>query len=82
MNNRKLLNIALMSLALFTTAIQAEGKGVKASVTGRVTADGKGIAGVVVSDGYELAVTDSKGCYKLPSKKRERICICFSPVRL
>ncbi len=77
--NRKLLNIALMSLALFTTAIQAEGKGAKASVTGRVTAEGKGIAGVVVSDGYDIAVTDSKGCYKLPSNKENGYVFVSTP---
>lgn len=40
------------------------------TVKGVVFSDGEGIAGVVVSDGYEVAVTDDKGIYYLPSLKK------------
>lgn len=40
------------------------------SIKGSVYASGKGIANVVVSDGFEIAVTDEKGIYYLPSKKK------------
>lgn len=40
------------------------------TVKGVVYTNGKGIAGVVVSDGYEVTVTDSKGVYYLASQKK------------
>lgn len=39
------------------------------TVYGRVTCEGTGLAGVVVSDGIEVVKTDSKGVYQLKSKK-------------
>lgn len=35
------------------------------TIKGRVKAKGKGIAGVVISDGYSVTVTDSRGYYEL-----------------
>lgn len=40
-----------------------------ATVYGRVTCGGQGIPGVVVSDGYEVTVTDDRGVYNLKSHK-------------
>ncbi len=40
------------------------------TVKGVVSCDGKGISGVVVSDGYQVTVTDSKGIYYLASTKK------------
>jgi 3',5'-cyclic AMP phosphodiesterase CpdA len=40
------------------------------TVKGVVYSSGKGVAGVVVSDGYEVTVTDSKGYYYLSSVKK------------
>lgn len=40
------------------------------TVKGMVYCDGKGVPGVVVSDGFEVTVTDSKGIYYLPSQKK------------
>lgn len=40
------------------------------SVYGRVSCEGQGLAGVVVSDGVETAVTDKNGVYQLSSKKK------------
>ena len=39
------------------------------TVYGKVTCEGAGIAGVVVSDGIEVVKTDAKGVYQLKSKK-------------
>lgn len=40
------------------------------TIKGVVSADGKPLAGVVVSDGHEVTTTDRSGCYWLPSAKR------------
>lgn len=40
------------------------------TVKGVVYCDGEGVPGVVVSDGVEITVTDSKGVYYLPSTKQ------------
>ncbi len=39
------------------------------TVKGRVTCEGRGVAGVVVSDGFEVTQTDDDGIYYLPSEK-------------
>lgn len=41
-----------------------------ANVTGTITCDGAGVAGVTVSDGYAFAVTDNAGRYALASNKK------------
>lgn len=41
-----------------------------ATVTGTVTCNGTGVAGVVVSDGVEVTQTDASGHYSLNSKKK------------
>lgn len=40
------------------------------TVKGLVYADGVGVAGVTVSDGYEVTVTNNEGVYYLPSLKK------------
>jgi len=40
------------------------------TVKGRVSCNNTGVADVVVSDGYELTVTDADGIYYLPSQKK------------
>ncbi len=40
------------------------------TLKGVVSAHGKGLEGVVVSDGYEVTTTNGKGVYYLPSKKK------------
>lgn len=40
------------------------------SIYGKVHCNGKGIEGVVVSDGIEVSVTDKNGVYQLASKKK------------
>lgn len=40
-----------------------------ATVVGRVSCEGKGLKGVVISDGVEVVTTDWRGRYKIASKK-------------
>ncbi len=40
------------------------------TIKGLVHSNGTGVAGVVVSDGYEVTVTDAKGVYYLASEKK------------
>ena len=58
--------MALITLALVllgTTAWAAN------NVSGTITCDGHGIAGVPVSDGYEVVLTDAHGFYTMSSSK-------------
>ena len=60
--------IAIVAL-LFMGAIPAYAA--KKTVTGTVTCDGKGVAGVVVTDGVNMTKTDAKGAYALPTKVKD-----------
>ncbi len=40
------------------------------TVTGHITCDGKGVAGVPVSDGYVVTTTDANGAYSFTSAKK------------
>lgn len=44
--------------------------GAAQNVSGTVTCDGAGVAGVAVSDGYEVVVTDADGYYAMTSEKK------------
>lgn len=46
----------------------------KKSITGTVTCDGKGVAGVVVTDGINMTKTNEKGVYALPTKVKDPHC--------
>ena len=46
----------------------------KKGVTGTVTCDGKGVAGVVVTDGVNMTKTNAKGFYSLPTKVKDPHC--------
>lgn len=50
--------------------VSPEGLNEGTTVYGVVSCGGKGIAGVVVSDGYEITATGPDGLYQLPSEKR------------
>lgn len=51
---------------LIAPFVQAASSVLKAKkIKGKVTADGKGIANVVVSDGYSVVTTDNRGRYEL-----------------
>ncbi|RAV29025.1 metallophosphoesterase [Sinomicrobium soli] len=60
------LGSVLINLVADTDLPDIEGMTVK----GLVYSDGRGIPGVVVSDGYEVTVTDGEGRYYLPSLKK------------
>ncbi len=49
------------------------------TVKGIVFCDGEGVPGVVVSDGYEVTVTDSEGIYYLPSAKQYKFVFISLP---
>ena len=40
------------------------------NLTGKISCDGTGVAGVAVSDGYEVVLTDADGRYTMTSNKR------------
>ncbi|MDX1327061.1 MAG: calcineurin-like phosphoesterase C-terminal domain-containing protein [Arenibacter sp.] len=61
-----LLGAVLLNLVANLNIPDIEGMTVK----GVVYSDGKGIPGVVVSDGYEVTVTDDQGVYYLSSQKK------------
>jgi len=61
--------IAANSQSMYKSTLPVKpGKGV--TVAGTVECDGKPVAGVVVSDGYEVTKTNRKGAYYLKSQKR------------
>lgn len=63
-NIRKSLGKAtILLVALFALSYTAEAKKIKAS--GYVLCEGKGVAGVVVTDGINVVKTDEKGAYTL-----------------
>ena len=57
------LILLLALLALSTAPLYAA----KNTITGVVTCNGKGVAGVVVSDGLNVVKTNAKGAYALPT---------------
>lgn len=63
----KYLGTTKISYNVYDDGIRAENG---SSVYGKISCDGKGIEGVVVSDGYEFAVTNKDGVYQLTSKKK------------
>ena len=73
MNIKRLLSLAAVLLCSLTLTFAAE---VKGSVR---TADGKGIKGVVVTDGYNFAQTDKKGGFKLEVDRRARHIYISTP---
>ena len=56
----KYLGTTKISYNVYDDGIRAENG---SSVYGKISCDGKGIEGVVVSDGYEFAVTNKDGVY-------------------
>ena len=63
-----------MSKGTMMVSIIIPGDGVEpaagSTVYGKVACDGAGVAGVVVSDGYEVAKTDENGVYQLRTSKK------------
>ena len=59
------MRIGLLTIMLLALAVGCS----DANVRGRVTCDGKGVSGVVVSDGVNVTVTGGSGRYRLRSDK-------------
>ena len=53
----------LVVMLLFSWSVSAK----RGGVTGFVLCEGKGVAGVVVSDGLNVTKTNNKGAYSLPA---------------
>lgn len=57
-----------------STSVTITGGGVEpesgSTVYGKVSCDGEAVSGVIISDGYEVVKTDSKGVYQLKSQKK------------
>ena len=70
MKTRKIL-VAIVALLFMGTS---SALAAKKSITGTVTCDGKGVAGVVVTDGINMTKTDAKGAYALPTKVKDPHC--------
>ena len=58
---------ALAILFVFATAVQVEA----ANIRGKVTCDGVGVKGVMVTDGISATLTNKKGVYKLSTDKEQ-----------
>lgn len=65
MNTAKAISL-LMMLMLSGMASSAA-----TNVSGTITCDGQGVAGVAVSDGYEVVLTDGNGHYAMTSTKKK-----------
>lgn len=70
--------LAAMAVAVIATTFAAVPLHAE-KVKGRVSCDGKAIAGVTVSDGYTVTRTDSKGRYKLDTDKDSRFIFITTP---
>lgn len=62
------LELGSLSINLTASILVPDREGM--TVKGVVACDGQGVAGVVVSDGFEVTSTDADGIYYLPSEKR------------
>lgn len=60
---------ALLAGALLASGLlfAAPAAGAPRELRGRVTAEGRGVAGVRVTDGHRFVETDRRGCYRLPA---------------
>lgn len=73
-----LVNAQSLYKSTLPLSVKKPAKGV--TVAGTVECDGKPVAGVKVSDGYEVTKTDKKGCYYLKSKKQNPQLFISVPV--
>lgn len=68
----KVKKIIIAALLLCVSTMPA--MAAKKSVAGTVTCDGKGVAGVVVTDGVNMVKTDANGAYVLPTNVKDPHC--------
>lgn len=69
----KIRNLFIAIVALLCVGI-LPATAAKKSITGTVTCDGKGVEGVVVTDGVNMTKTNAKGMYALPTKVKDPHC--------
>ena len=62
-----LLKTLLAGVLLASGLFAAPAAGAPRELRGRVTADGRGVAGVRVTDGHRFVETDRRGFYRLPA---------------
>jgi hypothetical protein len=82
MKRRKFIqNLFLLSGGLALTGSQAFAykKNARRKIRGTVSAAGKNLAGVVVSDGYNAVNTNSKGKYELPYNEQSKFVFVSVP---
>jgi len=65
MRTAKAIFLTMVVLVLNGAALHAA-----VNVSGTITCDGQGVAGVAVSDGYEIVLTDADGHYAMSSGKK------------
>ncbi len=66
----KLTIIQIISVLLIVNVLFAQPK--QLSIKGKIQSQGKGLAGVAVSDGFSIVETDSKGNYKLLASPKSK----------
>lgn len=67
------------SFSVLCALLLAEGAICAKDITGKVTCNGKGIAGVVVTDGIDCVKTDDNGNYSLEKKRNVRHIFLSTP---
>ncbi len=65
--------VLFLALTLFLGPLSAK------TVRGKVSSEGKALAGVIVSDGYRFAKTDAAGAFKLSTHKDARFVFVITP---
>ena len=66
-----MLKLRSLTTALLLSVISLSAFAASPNITGTVTADGKPMAGVPVSDGEKIVLTDKKGRYAIDSRKKD-----------
>lgn len=82
MKRRDFINHVLLvsgGLLVSTRSVLGLSMPAKASIKGTVKASGKGVANVVVSDGFSVVKTDRKGRYEIPYHKQASLVFVSVP---
>lgn len=68
-----------LTAALLLSILSLSALAASPNITGTVTADGKPLAGVPVSDGEKIVLTDKKGRYAIKSHKKDGTVFVITP---
>lgn len=74
-----MLRLRSLTTALLLSVISLSAFAASPNITGTVTADGKPMAGVPVSDGEKIVLTDKKGRYAIDSRKKDGTVFVITP---